>query len=180
MNKVRYWIQGIWPVLLTAAIVIGLDQWTKELVRQNIPKFGQTEPIPALAPYFLFQHVDNYGAAFGMFQGGGLFFTTVAFIVSLGILFYATRLPLSNWWIRILLGMQMGGAIGNVVDRLNQGYVTDFIKMGIPGVYYWPNYNIADASIVCGVIGLAITIIIEDIREQRAQQQKQMAEPGVG
>jgi signal peptidase II len=50
---------------------------------------------------------------------------------------------------------------------LNQGYVTDFVRVGIPGVYYWPNFNVADSAIVCGVIGLAIYIFVEDIRTNR-------------
>ena len=66
-----------------------------------------------------------------------------------------------------LLGLQLGGALGNVIDRINQGYVTDFVKMGIPGVYYWPNYNIADAAIVTGVIGLGIYIVVDDMRNTR-------------
>ena len=65
-----------------------------------------------------------------------------------------------------------GGAVGGVsqLDEAGRGYVTDFIKMGIPGTYYWPNYNIADAAIVCGVIGLGITILMDDIRTQRAEK----------
>lgn len=61
----------------------------------------------------------------------------------------------------------MGGAIGNLIDRLMQGYVTDFVKMGVPGVYYWPNYNIADSAIVVSVILLAGYLIIDDLRLQR-------------
>lgn len=175
MNRLTNWFRSAWLVLLVAGIVIVLDQWTKEIVRQNMPKFSSFAPIPALDPYFLFQHVDNYGAAFGLFQGGGLFFTIVAFIVVAAILIYVGRVPQDKWLIRVLLGLQMGGAIGNVIDRINQGYVTDFIKMGIPGVYYWPNYNIADMAIVGGVIGLAIYIIVEDVKEQRAARAEKVA-----
>jgi signal peptidase II len=170
MSKISGWFQSIWIVLLVAGIVIALDQWTKEWVRQTIPKFSSIVPIEALDPYFVFEHVDNYGAAFGLFQGGGLFFTIVALIVTVAILVYAATLPQDKLLVRILLGLQMGGALGNVIDRVNQGYVTDFIKMGVPGVYFWPNYNIADIAIVTGVIGLAVYIIAEDIREQRAQR----------
>ncbi len=70
-------------------------------------------------------------------------------------------------------GLQLGGALGNVSDRLYQGFVTDFVRIGIPGVYYWPNFNIADSAIVCGVIGLAIYIFVDDFRSQRAQRHVQ-------
>jgi signal peptidase II len=173
MSKITGWFRSAWIVLLVAGIVIGLDQWTKEWVRQTIPKFSTIVPIEALNPYFVFEHVDNYGAAFGLFQGAGWFFTIVALIVTVAILAYTTTLPQDKILVRVLLGLQMGGALGNVIDRINQGYVTDFIKMGIPGVYYWPNYNIADIAIVTGVIGLAVYIIAEDIREQRAQRATQ-------
>jgi signal peptidase II len=94
----------------------------------------------------------------------------VAIIVAVAILFYVRYLPTDQWIVRILLGLQLGGALGNVIDRVNQGYVTDFIKTGIPGFYYIPNYNIADAAIVVGVIGLGIYIIVDDMRKQRAQK----------
>ena len=176
MKKIGNWFRSAWIVLVVAAIVIALDQWTKELVRQTIPKFESIIPIKALGEYFVFEHVDNYGAAFGMFQGGSKFFLIVALIVVTAILVYVGRIPPEKKLVRILLGLQMGGALANVIDRLTQGYVTDYIKMGIPGVYYWPNYNIADSAIMIGVFGLGIYIIIEDIREQRAKRARQEAE----
>ncbi len=158
----------VWPILLVAAVVILLDQWTKELVRQNIAKFDYIVPIPALGTYFLFEHVDNYGAAFGILQGAGSIFIIIAAVVTVGVLYYAVRhLPENQRLIRVLLGLQVGGALGNVIDRINQGYVTDFVKIGVPGVYYWPNFNIADASIVCSVIALAVIILYQDVQNSR-------------
>jgi len=167
MEKVRHWLSKAWLVLLVAAIVILLDQWTKNLIRANLAKFEVMRFWDALGDYFVFEHVDNYGAAFGMFQGQGNFFIVVAAIVTIGILVYVRYLPTDAWLVRVLLGLQLGGALGNVVDRINQGYVTDFVKMGIPGVYYWPNYNIADAAIVTGVVGLGIYLVVDDVRNQR-------------
>lgn len=168
MKRISLWIGRAWPVLLVAAAVIGLDQWTKSLVRDAIPMFAYTVPLPAIGDYFRFEHVPNYGAAFGLFQGMGNFFVAVAFVVAAVILYYAAVLPPQQRGIRVLLGLQLGGALGNVIDRLYQGYVTDFIKMGIPGVYDWPNYNIADSAIVVGVISLGLYIVTEDLRGQRA------------
>lgn len=166
MSKLQWGLQKAWTVLIVAMTVIGLDQWTKVLVRQYIPKHTYVVPIPALGEYFVFEHVDNYGAAFGILQNQGYLFVVIAAIVSLAILVYAVRyLPANQFFVRLLLGMQMGGAIGNVIDRLQQGYVTDFIKVGIPGTYYWPNFNIADSAIVGGVIGLALVILWDDLRQ---------------
>jgi signal peptidase II len=168
MQQVVNSVKKVWIILLVAGVIIALDQWTKALVRQHIPKFEFTVPIPALGEYLVFEHVDNHGAAFGILQNQGNVFIIIAFVVGLAILFYARSLPSEQRLIRVLLGMQLGGALGNVIDRLHQGFVTDFVKMGIPGVYYWPNYNVADSSIVIGVIALGIYIIAEDLRKQRS------------
>lgn len=175
MSTITSWLRRAWVVLVVAGIIITLDQLTKEWVRLNIPKYGSIIPIPALGEYFVFEHVDNYGAAFGILQNQGMLFVVIAVVVAIAILFYVRYLPTEHNFVRILLGLQLGGAVGNLVDRINQGFVTDFVKMGIPGVYYWPNYNIADSSIVIGVIALGIYIIIDDVRKQRQQQAQQQA-----
>ncbi len=175
MAKITHWLQRAWLVLLVAGIIITLDQLTKEWVRDNIPKFSSMIPIPALGEYFVFEHVDNYGAAFGILRNQGSLFIVIAVVVAIAILVYARYLPIDQTFVRFLLGLQLGGAVGNLLDRINQGFVTDFVKMGIPGVYYWPNYNIADSSIVIGVIALGIYIIMDDIRKQRQEQAQQQA-----
>ena len=169
MNRFSVWAGRAWPVILIAAVVIGLDQWTKHIVRSTIPLFGYSVPFEGIGDYFRFEHVPNYGAAFGLFQGMGWIFVIVATVVAAVILYYAATLPPQQRLIRVLLGLQLGGALGNVVDRLQQGFVTDFIKMGIPGVYYWPNYNIADSAIVVGVISLGIYILTDDLRHHRQE-----------
>jgi signal peptidase II len=171
MNKISLWFQRISLVLLVAAIIIALDQWTKIWVRATIPDFTYIVPIEQLGDYFVFEHVHNYGAAFGILQNQGNLFIVIAVVVTVAILYYAGTLNPRQRLLRFLLGLQLGGALGNVIDRLYQGYVTDFVRVGIPGVYYWPNFNIADSAIVCGVIGLAIYIFVEDFRNQRAQRQ---------
>lgn len=176
MATIASWLRRAWVVLVVAGIIITLDQLTKEWVRTNIPKYGSMIPIPALGEYFVFEHVDNYGAAFGILQNQGMLFVVIAVVVAIAILFYVRYLPTEHSFVRILLGLQLGGAVGNLIDRLNQGFVTDFVKMGVPGVYYWPNYNIADSSIVVGVIALGIYIMVDDVRKQRQQQAQQANE----
>jgi signal peptidase II len=165
MQALGKWWQRVWLILLVAAVIIGLDQWTKEWVRTNIPDYTYMIPLPSLGEYFVFEHVHNYGAAFGILQNQGNLFVIIAIVVGVAILLYARTLEPSQRLLRVLLGLQLGGALGNLIDRLMQGYVTDFIKMGIPGVYYWPNYNIADSSIVIGVIVLGIYLIRQDMQE---------------
>lgn len=175
MGKISYWFSRAWVVLLIAAVVIGLDQWTKAWVRATIPAYTAMIPFPALGEYFVFEHVFNYGAAFGILQNQSMLFVVIAIVVAIAILVYVRYLPFDQHFVRFLLGLQLGGALGNLIDRLHQGHVTDFIKMGIPDVYYWPNYNIADSSIVTGVIGLGIYILMDDIRKQRQQQPEEQA-----
>ncbi len=164
-------LKGLLPVILVALVVVVLDQWTKTLVEQAIPKYTSIAPIPALDGYLLFEHVENYGAAFGILQNQGDFFVLVAGVVTVVILYYAGfQLPPQQRFVRILMGLILGGALGNVIDRITQGYVTDFIKIGIPGVYYWPNFNIADSAVVSGTILLAATILWQDIRQHRARK----------
>ena len=167
MQAVTNWLRRAWLVLVVAGVIIGLDQWTKVLVRQNIPDYTSLVPYPSISDYFFFQHVHNYGAAFGILQNQRLLFTVIAVVVAIAILVYVRYLPLHQIFVRLLLGLQLGGAIGNLLDRLYQGYVTDFIVTGIPGFWYIPNYNIADSAIVTGVIGLGAYIFWQDYQQAR-------------
>lgn len=175
MEKITGWLQRAWVVLVVAGVVITLDQLTKIWIRNTVPEYTSKIVVPALGEYFVYEHVRNYGAAFGILQQQSLLFVAIAIVVAIAILVYVRYLPIEQRLVRILLGLQLGGAVGNLIDRLHQGYVTDFIKMGIPGVYYWPNYNIADSSIVIGVIGLGIFILLEDARKQREEQAQKTA-----
>ena len=175
LNLVQKWARRAWLVLAVAAVILVLDQWTKELIRQSIPDYTSIIPIPALGEYFIFEHVHNYGAAFGILQNQSNLFAVIAVVVSVAMLVYVYRLPPEARMVRVLLGLILGGALGNLIDRLNQGYVTDFVKMGTPGVYYWPNYNIADSAIVVGVIAMGLYVVLDDLRKQR-QQARTVAE----
>jgi signal peptidase II len=141
----------------------------QELIRQSIPDYTAIIPIPALGEYFVFEHVHNYGAAFGILQNQSNLFAIIAVVVSVAMLVYVYRLPPEARMVRVLLGLILEGRSATLIDRLNQGYVTDFVKMGIPGVYYWPNYNIADSAIVIGVIAMGLYVVLDDLRKQRQQ-----------
>ncbi|HPH96641.1 MAG TPA: signal peptidase II [Anaerolineaceae bacterium] len=156
-----------------AALIVLLDQYTKELVRQNIPLGGSWMPLEWLAPYARFVHWTNSGAAFGMLQDKGLIFAILAVIVSIGIIYYFPRVAHSSWGMRIALTMQLGGALGNLVDRvLFNGEVTDFISVGSFAVF-----NVADSSITVGVAILILVMLLEERRSQQKALETPAAEP---
>jgi signal peptidase II len=148
-----------------AAIIVAFDQWTKYLVRTQIPLGGSWSPWAWLAPYARIVHWQNTGAAFGMFQGFNLVFSILAIVVSIGILYYFPRVPRNEWLMRVTMTMMLGGALGNLVDRLTLGTVTDFVSLGTFAVF-----NVADASIS---VGTAIMILAVWLSERK---QKKLAE----
>jgi signal peptidase II len=153
---------GWWILPVVAVLTLAIDQATKYLVVSNLGLYESWVPFPALAQVFTIHYVTNTGAAFGLFQNGSLFFVIVAVIVSLVIVFYYRYLPDGQWLIRLSLGMQLGGALGNLLDRLRLGHVVDFFDFQI-----WPVFNVADSSIVCGVIVLAFLLLREDHQERK-------------
>ena len=138
-------------LLTLAALVIALDQWTKMLVRTNLALEEYWSPWPWLAHYVRIVHWKNTGAAFGMLQGFGDVFTVLAFLVAIAIIYYFPQVPRQDWVLRLAMGLQLGGALGNLIDRLLQGHVTDFISVGT-----FPVFNVADASISTGVAVLVL------------------------
>ena len=129
-------------------LLLALDQWTKALVRSNIPLGTDWLPdgLAWLEPYARIRHWYNSGAAFGIFQNGNLVFTILAIIVILLIFYYFPRTQRNDWWLRVAMAMQFAGAAGNLIDRLFFAHVTDFISVGNFAIF-----NVADASISVGV-----------------------------
>lgn len=153
-------LKTYWLLVLVAGFVILLDQVTKEVVRANLAFGASVTPFEVL-PFFRFVHWQNTGAAFGMFQGGGLIFGILAAIVAILIIVYFPRIPSQHLIMRIAIAMQMGGAIGNLIDRIMFGPVTDFIAVGL-----FPVFNIADASITVGVVLLLLSLWVIERREK--------------
>jgi signal peptidase II len=144
------WRDYAYLVLLAGAILL-LDQWTKHIVRSNLASGETWMPLEWLAPYARIINWHNTGAAFGMFQGGSTIFTILGVIVVGVIFYYFPKVPREDWPLRLAMGMQLGGALGNLTDRFNLGYVTDFISVG-----RFPVFNVADSSISLGVAVLLI------------------------
>jgi signal peptidase II len=157
-----------------AGIVIVFDQWTKSLVRNNL-QYGEIwTPWAWLENYARIVHWSNTGAAFGMFQHLGDVFRILAFVVSLAIIYYFPRVPRQDWPIRLAMALQLGGAVGNLIDRLVIGSVTDFISVGNFAIF-----NVADAAISVGVGVLLLGMWFKDRRDQAEKEQLEAQEQAV-
>ena len=158
-------------LFFVAGLIILLDQISKAYIRANfIEGVDMWAPWPWMLPYARILHVTNTGVAFGMFKGMGGIFTILAIAVALGIIYYFPRVPAEDWVLRLAMGFLLGGALGNLIDRIFIGSVTDFISVGNFAVF-----NIADASITVGVGILVIGIWLQE-RRQKAHELLQAQE----
>ena len=155
-------IKHYWLLAIIVVFVIFVDRLTKDLVQKSLPLGEMWSPWPWLAPYARFVHWYNTGAAFGIFQGFGGIFTIIAVFVSIAIIYYFPRVPAEDWTLRIAMGLQMGGALGNMIDRLTQGYVVDFISIGNFAVF-----NVADSSITVGVLILLLGVYLQERKKPK-------------
>jgi signal peptidase II len=139
--------------IATTLAVIALDRWTKELAVSELLDSG-VRSVPILGPYIRLTYVENRGAAFGLLQDQTYFFIVVGVVV-IGVIIASYRyIPEPSWLLNLSLGLQMGGAIGNLIDRIRDGHVVDFIDLT-----FWPVFNVADSAICVGVAGLAYTVL---------------------
>jgi len=153
----------------TGLLTLFLDQATKYLVARYLPLGKPWNPIPSLERIVSLTYITNTGVAFGLFPQLGLFFTILPILVVAAILIYYRHIPTNKWGLQVCLGLQLGGALGNLLDRLRLGYVVDFIDFKV-----WPVFNIADSAIVVGTALLAYyiltetgtTLIEKDLRER--------------
>jgi signal peptidase II len=153
-------------LLLTAAIVLVADQVTKAVVVANLAIGAKARILGDLVQVW---HAQNRGAAFSLFQGGTIIFLIVS-LLSIGLVAYFYReFRDRSPWLHVDLGIVLGGTLGNFVDRLRQGYVTDWISVGV-GDARWPTFNVADASVVVGIGVLVLYLFLTnpDRREATA------------
>lgn len=138
-----------WLLLPLALLVLAVDQGSKYLL---VHRLAVEETLQLPGPIEL-THITNTGTAFGLFHNQ-TFVLTIASFVAIGILllFYGSQARHSAW-IRLSLGLQLGGALGNLIDRLVRGYVVDFIHITVelPVIGTWPVFNPADSAIVIGL-----------------------------
>ncbi len=151
-----------------AGVLIALDQWTKALVRQNLELGEMWMPLEWLSPFARIVHWYNTGVAFGMFQDKNLLFSILALAISIILIIFYPKLTEEDWFLRIALGMQLGGSLGNLIDRITIGHVTDFISVG-----NFPVFNIADASITVGVAVMILGLWVEEKKEKQKKKERE-------
>lgn len=162
-----------------AGLIIAFDQYTKALVLEYIPFLGTWLPpqLAELEPYFRIVHWHNSGAAFGLFQDGNLIFTILAIAASGFIIAFFPSIEKHEWGLRTAMVFQLGGAVGNLIDRLRFGYVIDYISIGD-----FPVFNVADASISVGVAILLLDVLLTEWRDRKqgAGQTESHTQPSEG
>jgi signal peptidase II len=135
-----------------AGLVVVVDQTTKRLA---IDRLEGRESVHVVDDVLRLTYVVNRGAAFGLLQDQTAFFVIVGVVV-IGVIAASYRyLPRSGVRLHLALGLQLGGAVGNLIDRVRQGYVVDFVDFGYRS-NWWPVFNVADSAIVVGVALLAL------------------------
>ncbi len=151
----------------TALLVVVADQLSKVWIRSNLAIGESLFEVG----FFRLIRVHNSGAAFGLFQGQSFLLTLIALVGVVALLLYALffhrKLPfLGNRLGKLALGLVLGGTVGNLIDRIYLGYVTDFIDFN-----FWPAFNIADSAIVVGTIILAYSLICLARAGKRSDEQ---------
>lgn len=147
--------------LLVSLFVVAFDQWSKWLVEEHLPPHLPKTIIPG---FLNFTHVKNTGVAFGLFAAqGDLVGTAVLTALGLAALaivgWYFWKTSHSDRLLLLSLGLILGGAIGNLIDRVATGAVTDFVDAYV-GTYHWHTFNVADSAITIGIVLMAIDILL--------------------
>lgn len=142
-------------IIVFIGILIGLDQYTKYIAVQNLKPIGTMSLIENI---FSFTFVENRGAAFGIFQGKTIFLLIITISIVVGILYFYFKLPKTKVYnfVRFSLILIISGAIGNLIDRVKQGYVVDFLNATFID---FPVFNLADIYVVVGAAFMAVLVI---------------------
>ena len=140
-----------WTLLQLAALALALDQLTKFVVRQTL-EWHHSWPATGV---FRFTHIHNTGSAFGLFQDQNLplLFVSLVGVLVLAYIYQSQERPTNL--LRVSIALMLGGALGNLIDRIHQGHVTDFIDVGP-----WPVFNLADSAIVVGLIMMGWLLVV--------------------
>lgn len=151
-------------VLLLGLAVVILDQLTKQAVRTHFV-CGETQQ-PVIEGFFNLVYVRNPGAAWGILSGHGLILILISVAVLVLLLVYRRSFLQEQFSHKILLGLMVGGIVGNLIDRIRFGWVTDFLDFQF-GTYHYPSFNIADSAI-CIAVGLyIITNVLSEFEKKK-------------
>jgi len=152
--------------LLTAVIIIVLDQWTKALVVEYLSPPDTGRIVPIIGDYLSLDYIQNNGAAFSMFANTAVLAVLIVVAIAVIAYLYLRILNTGPLALKLIFGMIIGGAAGNLIDRLHHGgYVVDFIFFQIPQISFrFAIFNLADASISVGVFLLFVFLLISGLR----------------
>jgi signal peptidase II len=170
--KLRTFLKKSVGLMIVTVFIIFLDQLTKWLVVKNIPYGGVWSPWEWLTPVARIVHWSNTGVAFGMLQGMNPVFIGLALIVSGMIIYYYQQIDRRDWLIRLALMLELGGALGNLIDRIRYGHVVDFISVG-----NFPVFNVADSCITIGVVILLLGVWLQEKRDKASNLQPEASDP---
>lgn len=152
-----------WRLFVTLALgVVIVDQLTKAWLTSRL---APGESMPILGDLLRLVHGQNNGALFGLFRDSAAGFALVSIIVIGAIVWYERRAG-GSAYLSLTLGLLLGGAIGNLVDRLRLGYVVDFVDAGIGSLRFW-TFNVADAAISCSILLLVATSLWPQLAGQQ-------------
>ncbi|MDP8225147.1 MAG: signal peptidase II [Candidatus Lernaella stagnicola] len=141
-----------------------LDQITKAVIIAHFPKDGFLKIIPG---FFDIYHAHNEGAAFGLFKGNPVLFFLIVSTLAVGFIFYYfIRLERHHLLMAGSLALILGGALGNMLDRVRHGFVVDFLRFYL-GERSWPTFNVADIAIVLGVLAFAVDMLRTEMQMRR-------------
>jgi len=160
----RKYLADYGSLFLVAGLIVLLDQLTKYIIRSNLAIGEIYRPELWINQFARIVHWQNTGAAFGMFQSLGNVFMILSMVVSAAIIYYYPQVPRQDWLIRLAMAMLLGGAVGNLIDRLTLGYVVDFISVG-----KFPVFNVADACISMGVVVLFIGMWLQEMEKKASE-----------
>ena len=150
-------------VLGSTFLLMTLDQLSKLWIRDNFA-VGESWPESGI---LRITHVTNTGASFGLFSNQSTILAILSITIVISIIVTIRYLTRITNLCMVASGLVIGGAVGNLIDRLRLGYITDFINFRLWGDVYWPVFNIADSAIVVGTILLAISLFLSSIREKQ-------------
>lgn len=166
-NNIKHKIKYMLPTIAIMFVVAALDQWTKALIRDRLALIGVSEVIKG---FLEFSYSENTGAAFGTFQGRNVIFIAIG-ILAIFFISYIYFNMRESIWNKISFGLILGGALGNLIDRIAFGFVTDFIRIRVTQSIWWPNFNIADAGITVGAIMFIVYKFIESYKAKNPEEQ---------
>lgn len=156
--------------LLVVIIIIGVDQWTKSLVVEKLSPPDLGPQIHLIGQYLVLFYIRNNGVAFSLFANSVVLIALI--IIAIGIIsyMYARMINSGSLAIKLIFGLIVGGALGNIIDRARHaGFVVDFIAFRIPQInFYFAIFNIADAAISVGVFLLFVALLFSSFRRPRA------------